>query len=126
MLKYFLLWFPMLFIAVLNGTARDLVYKRYVGELTAHQLSTFSLMVLFAFFIRFVIREFPPSSDAQAFYVGLLWLALTLGFEFGFGLMRGNPLSKLLEDYNLLKGRLWVLIPIWITIAPYFFHRYFK
>ena len=113
----------MLVLAVINGTARDLWYKKYVGELTAHQISTFTLIILFAFFIGFVVRKFPPSSSTQAFYIGLLWLVLTLAFEFGFDLMRGNTLSKLLEDYNLLKGRLWILIPIWITVAPYLFYR---
>ena len=116
----------MLVLAFINGTARDLGYKKYVSELTAHQISTFTLIILFAFYIGFVINRFPPVSSKQAVYVGLFWLILTLSFEFGFGLMRGNPLSKLLEDYNLLKGRLWILIPIWITVAPYLFYRISK
>jgi len=116
----------MLILAVINGTARDLGYKKYVGELTAHQISTFTLIILFAFFIGFVVRKFPPASATQAFYIGLLWLTLTLAFEFGFGLMRGNSLTTLLEDYDLLKGRLWLLIPIWITAAPYLFYRFNK
>ncbi len=123
MLKYFLAWFPMIVLAVINGTARDLWYKKIVGELTGHQISTVSLIILFWFYIRFIINRFPPVSSSQAIFIGLLWLALTLAFEFGFGLMRGNSLSHLLEDYNILKGRLWVLILVWITVAPYLFFR---
>jgi len=123
MIKYFICWFLMLILAFLNGTARDLGYKKYMSELTAHQISTFTLIIIFGFFIGFVINKFPPVSGEQAVYIGLLWLFLTLGFEFGFGLMRGNTLAKLLEDYNLLKGRLWILIPLWIAIAPYLFYQ---
>ena len=123
MLKYFLCWFPMLLIAVINGTARDLWYKKYFGELTGHQISTISLIILFGFYIWFVINKFSPDSGIQALYIGLLWLMLTLLFEFGFGRIRGNSWSKLLEDYNIMKGRIWILILIWTTIAPYIFFR---
>ena len=125
MLKYFLLWFPMLLLAILNGAARDLGYKKLVGELTAHQLSTLSLLLLFAVYIGIVMRHFPPPTPTYTWSIGLLWLVLTLGFEFGFGLYRGNSWSKLLADYNLLQGRVWVLIPIWVAIAPYVLYKYF-
>jgi hypothetical protein len=29
----------------------------------------------------------------------------------------------LLADYDLTTGRLWVLIPVWVTVAPYLFYR---
>lgn len=121
MLKYLLLWFPMLFIAILNGTARDLGYKKYVTELTARQLSTFSLLALLGIYMFFVIKKFPPASAAQALCTGVFWMLLTLGFEFGFGLYRGHSWTQLLEDYNILKGHLWLLIPLWLVWAPYIF-----
>ena len=123
MLKYFLCWFPMLLIAVINGTARDLWYKKYIGELPGHQISTISLIILFGFYIWFVINKFPPNSGKQAILIGLLWLTLTLLFEFSFGRIRGNSWAKLLEDYNILKGHIWILILIWTTIAPYIFFK---
>lgn len=122
-LKYFLAWFPMLLLAIANGALRDLVYKKYVGELAAHQISTFSLIILFAVYIGFIIKWIPPASANQAMLVGLLWLVLTLAFEFGFGRYRGNSWEKLFADYNLLKGRLWILLPIWVTLAPYVFFK---
>jgi len=123
MLKYFLCWFPMLLIAVINGAGIDFWYKKYTGELPGHQISTNSLIVLFGFYIWLVINKLPPNSGQQAISIGLLWLMLTLLFEFGFGLMRGNSWTKLLGDYNILNGHIWILIPIWITIAPYMFYK---
>jgi len=116
----------MLLIAVINGTLRDLLYQKYVGDLTAHQISTFTLILFFALFIACAFQKFPPSSSAQAILIGLVWVAMTLAFEFGFGRWRGNSWEKLFEDYNLLKGRLWVLIPMWMMLAPYIFYRWVR
>ena len=114
------------FLAVLNGAARDLWYKKEVGELAGHQISTITLMIIFGCYIWFIINKFPPNSDKDAIFIGLLWLIFTLIFEFGFGRFQGNSWSKLLEDYNILKGRIWILILIWTTIAPYVFFRIAK
>ena len=122
MIKYFLLWFPMLLLAIANGSLRDLGYSKYTGALSAHQISTVTLIIFFAFYTKYIIRRFPPSSQSHGILIGLLWLVLTLCFEFGFGLFRGNSWAMLLEDYNLLAGRIWILIPIWIMIAPPVFY----
>lgn len=123
MLKYFLLWFPMLVIAVMNGIARDMWYKTYLTELIARQLSTVSLLVLLGIYLFLVIKKYPPSSSAQALFLGLFWMFLTLGFEFGFGVYRGNTWIQLLDDYNILKGHLWLLVPVWLVLAPYVFYK---
>lgn len=122
-LKYFLAWFPMLLLAIANGALREFVFKKYMGEPAAHQLSTFSLLLLFAIYIGFIMKRVPPVSAKQAILIGLFWLLLTLLFEFGFGRYRGSSWEKLLADYNLLKGRLWILIPLWVAIAPYIFFK---
>lgn len=123
MLTWFFCWFPMLLIAILNGGARDLWYKKRLGELRAHQISTITFIIFLGIYIAFIVKQFPPASGREAWQAGLLWLLLTLAFEFGFGLMRGNTVKKLLADYNIFKGRLWILIPLWLFIAPYLFYR---
>ena len=42
--KYLLAWLPMMIIAIGNGALREFVYKRFVGELAAHRISTFTLI----------------------------------------------------------------------------------
>ena len=123
MLKYILLWFPMLLIATMNGAIREYFFKKFLAELSAHQLSTVTLLILFAVYIWFVMMRFPPHSASMALGIGVIWVLMTLCFEFGFGRYRGNSWETLLRDYNLLKGRLWVLIPIWVLIAPYIFYK---
>jgi len=113
----------MILIAILNGTARDLWYKNHVGELLGHQISTISLIILFSIYIWFILKKYPPKSNKQSIHIGVLWLILTLIFEFGFGTLQGNSLKHMLNEYNVLEGRIWVLVPIWIFIAPYLFFK---
>lgn len=120
---YFLCWIPMIVVAVANGTLRQFVFLKYMSELKAHQLSTITLVILLGFYISFVIKKFPPVSAMQSIFIGIGWLLLTLAFEFGFGLYRGKSMAELLADYNILKGRLWILIPVWTTIAPYIMYK---
>lgn len=124
MLKYLLCWIPMVFIAVLNGAARDLGYKRYLTALTAHQLSTFSLLGFLSVYCYFVVKWFPPSSEKQAVLIGLIWTLLTLAFEFGFGIIRGSSWKQLLHAYHFTEGQIWILIPIWVTLAPWIAYRF--
>nr|WP_293301206.1 hypothetical protein [Allomuricauda sp.] len=116
----------MLILAILNGTLREFGFKKYVGELTAHQLSTVTLLILFAACMGFMVKKFPPESSTQALWLGLFWMVLTLIFEFGFGKLRGNSWGKLLYDYYIWKGRIWVFIPIALAIGPYLFYRFLK
>lgn len=119
MIKYLWCWFPMILLAILNGAARDLGYKKYVGELAAHQISTLSLIVLIGIYSGLVVKRFPPHSQNQALRIGIVWSLLTLIFEFGFGIIRGNSWTQLVHAYNFTEGQIWILVPIWLAIAPY-------
>lgn len=123
-LTYFLLWFVLVVIAIINGAVRNGVYQKYLGDLLAHQVSTVIGIALFGIFIWFAVNKWRPESSNQAVLIGVMWLVMTVIFEFIFGhYVFGNPWSKLLHDYNILQGRVWILILIWVTIAPYLFYK---
>lgn len=114
----------MVLIAIANGALREASYGKYMSELQAHQISTLSGLLLFSAYIWVVIRTWRPDTSEQAITVGLIWLGLTVVFEFLFGhYVAGQPLSKLLYDYNVFAGRVWVVVLIWVTVAPYIFYR---
>lgn len=122
MWKYLVAWVPMVAIAVLNGAVRDAWYAKRTSELRAHQLSTASLLLLLGAYIWFIIGLLPPGSGAEALAVGLVWLVLTLACEFLFGhFVARRAWSRILHDYNVLAGRIWLLVPMWVAIAPYAF-----
>jgi len=123
--RYVLLWIPMLLLAVANGALRELWLRRSLSELRAHQVSTLTLLLLFAVYIGAALRFWPPASQGQAFTIGLVWLGLTLAFEFLFGhYASGLSWGTLLHDYNVPAGRVWVLVPVWVLVAPPLFFQW--
>ncbi|MCB1765983.1 MAG: hypothetical protein KDJ22_07960 [Candidatus Competibacteraceae bacterium] len=124
LIQYVIAWFSLMGLAILNGALRDLVYRKWIGEFHAHQLSTLTLLLLFAgeFWMLFTI--WPLASSAQAWTVGTGWLVMTLAFEFGFGHgVSGHSWRRLLGAYRLHEGQLWSLIPLWVWIGPAVFFR---
>ncbi|PNQ72543.1 hypothetical protein C1T31_10325 [Hanstruepera neustonica] len=127
MRKYLLAWFPMVLVAIINGLFREQFIANHVSELRAHQLSTASMILLFGGYVWLLFKIWMPATVSQTFQIGILWLVLTVIFEFLFGhYVAGHSWSKLLHDYNLLEGRVWILVLIWITIAPYVIYQWLK
>ncbi len=127
MWKYVLAWFPMVAIAIANGVVREAWYGKYLSELAAHQISTLIAVILFGVYIWFIVLFWRPTSKVQAIAVGLLWLAMTIAFELVFGhSVAGHSWERLLHDYNLLAGRVWLLVLVWVAVAPYLFFRMSK
>jgi hypothetical protein len=123
-LRYLLAWIPMVPLAVANGLLRVSTYGRRLPELTAHQLSTLIGSALMSVYIYFVVRSWPPPTAASALRLGALWAAMTVAFEFSFGrFVAGHSWSRLLHDYDLSAGRLWLLFVAWIGVAPLVLRR---
>jgi hypothetical protein len=90
-----------------------------MGDLAGRAVSTLSLCVLIVLLTYLTIRWIRPRSSREAWIVSGLWVALTFGFEFLVGhFLFGNSWSRLLEDYNVLRGRIWVLVLVTIALAP--------
>lgn len=114
-------WLPMLFMAIANGTLSDIGYTKYLGKLAAHQLSTLSLIYILGLYIRWLMRQKMSVTSKQALFLGFYWATLTLFFEFSAGYLSGKSIAELLFDYQIQNGRIWLLIPIWLCLAPYLF-----
>ncbi len=121
--KYLLAWPPMAVLAILNGAVRETGYKRFLGELRAHQLSTATAIALFAGYIGAVTRRWRLGSVLESLLVGMEWLLSTVTFEFGLGhYVVKRPWRQLLADYDLRAGRVWPLLLLWIAAAPAVFY----
>lgn len=123
-LKYTIAWIPMVFIAIANGVLRQYVYGRWMKELSAHQVSSLTAVVLFYLYTWILGKKWPLESSQQALAVGIIWLCLTVAFEFLFGhYVANHPWSRLIQDYNLLSGRLWALVLLAVAAAPYVVYK---
>lgn len=112
-------WLGLSVLAIANGVAREGLYGEAVGDQAAHQISTVTLIMMIVGYSWLLQRLWPLASSRAAWQVGAAWVALTIAFEFGFGhYATGNSWSALLADYNILEGRLWLLVPLAILMAP--------
>ena len=124
MWKYVLSWIPMVFIAIGNGLFREKFFASRMTELQAHQASTISILILFSIYIWILLALVKPESAKQAMMIGLLWLGLTVIFEFLFGhYVAGHSWQKLFNDYNIFQGRVWIVVLLWITAGPYVIYK---
>ncbi len=123
-LRYTIAWVPMVVIAIANGILREFGYGKYMGERPAHQIASVMGIIFFVLYIWFLSLLWPLESAGQAIAVGLIWLGLTIAFEFLFGhYVAKHPWPKLLQDYNILAGRLWSLVLLTVATAPYIIYR---
>ncbi|MGB5420656.1 MAG: hypothetical protein WBN03_00755 [Desulfobacterales bacterium] len=123
-LKYTIAWIPMVFIAIANGVLRQYGYGRWMKELSAHQVSSLTAVILFYLYTWIFGKMLPLESSRQALAVGIIWLCLTVAFEFLFGhYVANHPWSRLIQDYDLLSGRLWALVLLAVTAAPYVVYK---
>ena len=112
-------WLGACALAFGNAIIRQTLYEGHVGDLRAHQISTATLLGIFAVYVWMLHRRWPIETNQTALAVGASWAMLTLAFEFGFGhWVVGQSWTELLEAYNVADGRVWVLVPIWTMIAP--------
>jgi hypothetical protein len=121
-------WLLTVVLAIANATVREVVMAPRTSELLAHQLSTVTLIALiailsYAYFTRWAVEH----TRIELAAIGLLWLGLTIAFEFLFGhYVAGNSWTSLLQQYDLLAGYVWVFVPLTMLVAPIVFGYYLR
>ena len=117
-------WFAIMLIAILNGAARDVLLAPRLGDPVARAVSCVTLAAMIMLVTWVALPWIHPASMHDAWTVGVMWLAMTLTFEFVAGhYLFHTEWSTLLADYNFLKGRLWILVLIVTTTAPALFFQ---
>ena len=119
LIKVLLFWLPMIALAFLNATLRELLFVKYFSDLKAHQLSTLTLSILCVVYTWLVFPFLKITNTSEAFAAGFLWATLTILFEFGLGLATGKRMPELLQQYNLAAGNTWPLFLLILFFAPF-------
>jgi hypothetical protein len=113
------IWCVLLVIASVNGAVRQSLLIPRVGDTAGRAISSVALSAAILLLTWFTIEWIGPRTSSQAWAAGVVWIALTLAFEFLAGhYVFGTPWISLLEDYNVLSGRIWILVLITIVVAP--------
>lgn len=117
-IRSLLVWLCFIPVAILNGGLRQYVLVRWFDEVGANALSG----VLLSLFILLITWQLLPRivryNQKESFRIGIVWMLLTIGFEFIFGLTGGISFRELLSAYNPMSGNLWLLVVITTFGAP--------
>jgi hypothetical protein len=119
LVRAFVVWIVLLVTAIANGAVRELAFVPRIGEAAGHILSTLTLCAAIPLLSWLTIGWIRPVSARDAWTVGGVWLSLTLAFEFLAGhYVFGHPWRRLLADYDVSRGRIWVLVLVTTVVAP--------
>jgi hypothetical protein len=114
-----LIWLALLAVAIVNGGLRELVLVPWLGRGFAQAASTVLLSGSIAAVAWLAVPWIAPRSLEEAWAIGVGWVTLTLAFEFlGGRFLFGKSWIELAADYNLLAGRIWVMVLVVTLLAP--------
>lgn len=117
--KSLAIWLLILLLAIANGALREGMLLKALPRAPAFTLSGLILMACILLATALTIRWLGAQPAARFVAVGLFWLFLTLGFEFGFGLaVRHQDLATLLDAYRFQQGNIWPLVLVVVAVAP--------
>ncbi|MGM0564290.1 MAG: hypothetical protein ACQES2_08165 [Pseudomonadota bacterium] len=117
-LRAFLIWVSILFLAIGNGMLREYVLIPWIGTPGALVLSGLLLSSLIIGVAYLSLPWLKISRSIDLWAVGLGWLLLTLIFEFSFGLWQGKSWPELLEAYAFKGGNIWSVVLAATVFAP--------
>ena len=118
-LKALVIWVVILMLAMANGFLREFVLMPRLGTPAALVVSGMLLSALILGVTYLSLPWLQPRGSAQYWLVGFGWLALTLVFEFSFGLWQGKSWPVMLEAYTFKGGNIWPVVLAVTALAPY-------
>jgi transposase len=107
-------WLTEILIAGVNYfILMRLVYEPRRGELAAHQIGMATRMVCIVALAYLLLRYAARYTTRDLIEAGLLWLGLTLVFEWGGSLLLRRPVDEILVGWHVTEGYMWpyVLLP---------------
>lgn len=111
-------WLVFMVTGILNGMLRIAVLQPSMREYPAHVASTLLLSVALLIEISVFLDIVGDYSLGWLVALGIMWTLLTVGFEFGFGRAMGQSWGTLLENYDVLHGRIWPLVLLVTLLTP--------
>lgn len=119
LLKALLIWLVLCVVAFVNGGLREALLLPLLGKPVAFLLSGALLSLCIVAVAALWVPRLGLLGTGQSLGVGLLWLLLTLAFEFGFGrFVQGKSWSQLLEAYTFRDGNIWPVVLAVTFLAP--------
>lgn len=94
-IRSLLVWLCFIPVAILNGGLRQYVLDRYLGEVGANALSGVLLSLFILLISWLLLPRIVKYNRKESYQIGIVWMLLTIGFEFTSGLATGVPFQEL-------------------------------
>ncbi len=118
-LKALAIWTGILVLAVLNGALREAFFVPKLGMASGLLVSGVLLSALIIAVAYLSLPWLGARRTIELLGIGFGWLALTLVFEFSFGMWQGKSWQVMLEAYTFKGGNIWPAVLIVTALAPY-------
>lgn len=120
-------WLGLAVLAILNAGVREVFVAPVAGDYWGHVTSTVTFIAALSVVSYLYFTRYTEHSVRELVAIGSMWFVMTVLFEFGFGhYVMGNTWEALLRDYNVLAGRVWVLVLLALLVAPVVFGHYLQ
>lgn len=112
-------WFILIVAESIHGTLRELLLTPYVGALRARQICLFTGLLIILGVAAAFIHWMQAETTRALLLVGLMWMILTLAFEFSLGrLVLGYSWERMMVDYDITRGGFLALGMIVLGLSP--------
>ena len=120
LLRAFLIWLVIIAAETVHGILRGVLLVPIVGDLPARQIGVLLGSTLIFAVAYLFIRWIAARTKLQFLAVGLLWVVLTVLFEFVLGrLVLGLPWERITEDYDVTCGGFMGLGLLFMAATPW-------
>lgn len=117
-LKSLIVWICFIPAAILNGGFREYVLTKYMDTASATAISGILLSILILLITCLLLPRLVTLNRKESYITGIMWMVLTIIFEFTSGIGTGVSMKELLAAYNPLSGNLWILVVLTTMFAP--------
>lgn len=119
MSKSLLVWLTIIPLAIINGALRDMVIEPLIGEY-AMPISGVILCACIFTVCLLLIPRLGKASIKTYIVIGILWVVMTVAFEFFMGLViQKVTVDKLITAYDITTGNLWSLVLVFTGFSPW-------
>lgn len=117
-LKSLIVWICFIPAAILNGGFREYVLTKYMDTASATAISGILLSILILLITWLLLPRLVTLNRKESYMTGIIWMVLTIIFEFTSGIGTGVSMKELLAAYNPFSGNLWILVVLTTMLAP--------
>lgn len=114
------IWLLLVLAAIINGVVRDQLLAPALGAGLALPVSGVTLTLLIFLIVFHTVGFLGRLSGAGYWWVGGLWVLLTLVFEFGLGyFVAAKSTAEIMAVFDLPHGNLFILALLACGLAPW-------